>query len=374
MSLFPTGAVLGTAVSFAVFGPIPGTANAVPQPVGIATALHEQSVAYDMNPSGQVAGVIVDDNGNQRAIFYDHGKLIEIGQLGGGESEAKHINRTGQVIGSATRQDHRWRGYLYDEVNGMQEIGTLGGKNSHGAAVNDLGVAVGYADTESGEWHAFIYKPGSPLQDLGTLGGKISFASGINNRGQVVGTSTTDHDYRHAFLYDPARGMVDLGTLGGRTSYATSINDAGMVVGASEMKNRRWHAFEYDGHRMIDLGALIGYGDSFATGINNAGHAVGSVVTAGQHFSFVWRDNQMTLHEGGPKGLYLTNAINNVEEVVGATYDRGFIAAFANSAAPPYRDPGGTNLLSRMVLVMVMAGVAVVLRKRYKGIHLRDFS
>lgn len=349
-------------------------ARAVPHELGIKTKLGEQSVAYDMNANGQVAGVMVDDAGYQHAIFYEHGNLVEIARLGGADSEARHINQRGQVIGSAATGDHRWTAYVYDKTGGTQELGTLGGRNSHGTAINDAGAAVGFADTADDTWHAFLALPGKPLQDLGTLGGNVSFASGINNRGQVVGTATDPNGYRHAFLYDAAHGMVDLGTLGGHNSYGTFINDHGVVVGASETASRRWHAFAYDGQHMKDLGALIGFGDSYATGINNAGHVVGEVETANQHFSFVWRDNRMTVAEGGPKGLYKTNAINNVEQVVGATYDRGLIAAEMFSGSPPYKDRGGSNLVMRMITVFGLACAAVILRRRYRGISISSYT
>jgi hypothetical protein len=69
--------------------------------------------------------------------------------------------------------------------------------------------------------------------------------------------------------------------------------------------------------------------------------------------------------------LYVTNAINNVEQVVGATYDRGMNAASMHSSSPPYVDPGGRNLISRIGMVMLLAGIAVVLRKRYLGLTFR---
>lgn len=332
------------------------------------------SIAYDMNAQGQVAAVTTDEQGNQHAVFFEHGVSTEIGTLGGNDSEARHINESGEIIGSANQKDGSWRAYLYRREHGMQMLGTLGGTNSHGTALNNAGAAVGFADTANREWHAFLFQPGSALIDLGTLGGKISYANGINYRGQVVGAATLPSGYRHAFVYDAEHGMVDLGTLGGRSSYATSINDHGVVAGASEMPDRSWHAFTWDGHKMKDIGVLLGQGDSFATGINNAGHVVGTYVIGEDRRSFVWRDNNVTMHHSGAKGLYLTNGINNVEQVIGATYDRGMIAATMLSSAAPYVDRGGSNLFSRIVFVVLVAGAAVIYRRRYKGILLAGYT
>ena len=349
-----------------------GEASAITQSLGIVPPKQGGSIAYDMNAAGQVAAVIEDEKGGRHAAFFDKGQLIKLESPGGTESEAKRINDKSQVVGSSDKKDGTWTAFLYSRADGIQELGTLGGPSSHGMALNNAGAVVGFADTPNGDWHAFLYQRGEPLKDLGTLGGKVSAASAINSVGQVVGTAMTEDGSRHAFLYDAERGMIDLGTLGGRFSVATAINDKGVVVGTSEMKDRSLHAFVYDGKRMTDLGAIIGRGDSFATGINNAGHVVGGVDIINDRFgdhriSFVWRDNKMLLHPSG-KGLYLTNAINNQEQVIGATYDRGLNAATMQSNAVPYVDLGGTKILSFNFIVLLLTGTIVIFRKRFKGL------
>ncbi len=351
-----------------------GLAQAATHSLDMQPAAKGESIAYDMNTKGQVAGVVIDNAGNQQAVFFEHGQLIQIGTLGGKDSEARHINSEGDIIGSANKSDGSWRAFLYNRSSGMHEIGTLGGTNSHGEALNNLGEAVGFADTVNGDWHAFLYHSSGSLTDLGTLGGKISYASGMNNKGQVVGAATLANGYRHAFLYDPVHGMVDLGTLGGRSSTATSINDSGVIVGAAETAQHQWHAFMYSAQGMVDLGARIGQGDSFATGINSAGHVVGTVNVGESRLSFVWRDNHMTLHHGGTKGLYLTNSINDGEQVIGATYDRGLNAATMASSSLPFVDHGGSKLFDLIVLVLLLAGVAVIYHRRYRGILLNAYD
>ncbi|MES2126858.1 MAG: HAF repeat-containing protein [Pseudomonadota bacterium] len=348
-------------------------ALAATRPLGIVAPGGESTIAYDINGAGQVAAVLEDEDGHQRGVLYEKGKITELGSLGGMYSDARRINERGEIVGSARKADGSWSAFLFDRAGGMRVLGTLGGPSSYGMALNQQGEAVGFADTTSGDWHAFFQHPGAAMKDLGTLGGKISYAAGINQQGQVVGTASLATEYRHAFLYDPVLGMVDLGTLGGRSSSATAINDSGMIVGASETEERRWHAFVYDGQKMIDLGALIGRGDSYATGINNAGHVVGTLLIGDERLSFVWRDNKMTVHRGG-KGLHLTNAINDEELVIGATYDRRMIAATMVSNAPPVRPRGGSEFLFMVALVLVLASATVIYRKRYRGIPLRNYA
>lgn len=331
--------------------------------IGISRKQYGESIAYDMNAAGQVAAVIKEKNGTPHAVFFDKGQVIKLELPGETESEAKHINDNGQVIGYSKIGDVS-RAFIRDRYQRTQEIGTLGGASSYGIAINNAGVAAGFADTASGDWHAFLYRSDDGLKDLGTLGGKVSYASGINNHGQVVGTATISDGSRHAFIYDATSEMVDLGTLGGRYSSATAVNDQGIVVGTSETKDRRWHAFIYDGKQMTDLGGKIGFGNSFATGINNEGHVVGIVDAEDIRYTFVWRDNKLVLHPSG-KSLYLTNAINDTGQVIGASFDRSLSAATMPSDAIPFVDVGGTKILGFNLFTMLLALTLVVFRKRF---------
>ena len=341
--------------------------------LGIVAPKGESTIAYDVNARGQVAAVLQDEEGRQRGVLFEKGVLTELTPADGKYSDAKGINPTGEIIGSASQKDGTWRAFLFDRVRGRRELPTLGGPSSYGMAINDAGQAVGFADTAAGEWHAFVYTGGDALTDLGTLGGKMSYASGMNNAGQVVGTAATHDDFRHAFVYDAAGGMRDLGTLGGRLSSATAINDAGMIVGASETHDRKWHAFVHDGKRMVDLGAIIGYGSSYASDINSRGHVVGTVLAGDERRTFVWRDGKMTVHRGG-KGLHLTNAINDSEQVIGATYDLRMNAATMPSSAIPTlaKNPYTLFVYIGLVLLLAAAGVAYRQYARSDGAALRS--
>ncbi|MDM5180491.1 HAF repeat-containing protein [Massilia sp. DJPM01] len=346
-----------------------GEASARPQSLGIAVPPGESTIAYDMNAAGQVAAVLEDGDGHTRGVLFEKGKITDLGARGGMHSDARGINDRGDIIGSVRNKDGSWNAFLFHRSSGMRVMGTLGGPSSYGMGINQEGISVGFADMPNGDWHAFINDGGAQLQDLGTLGGKISYASGINKHRQVASSAANADGYRHAFLYTPERGMVDLGTLGGRQSSAMAINDDGVVVGASETKDRRWRAFVHDGKRMVDLGALIGNYNSFATDINNAGHVVGTVLVGTERMSFVWRDKKMTVHRGG-HGLHLTNAINDREFVIGATYDHGMTAATMASNAAAVMTRGGSELLTLIAAVLTMAGLAVLYRLRSRGIEL----
>ncbi|WP_215408210.1 HAF repeat-containing protein [Janthinobacterium sp. JC611] len=328
------------------------------------------SIASDLNPAGLVAGIIMEEEGRRRAVTYQHGRISELGTLGGAEGFTKAINIHGVVVGSAQTASGAWHAFHYDAAGGMRDLGTLGGTSSYATAITRDGTIAGYADTSGGDFHAFVTKADHSLQDLGTLGGASSYASGLNNHGVVVGTAQRGDGYRRAFVYRPGTGMQEIGTLpGGRISSATAINDAGLIVGASETEKRRWHAFAWDGKRMLDLGAMIGQGDSYATAVNAAGHVVGSVSIKGfEPMTFVYKEGVMTVRRRDD-GLYLTNKITDAGLVVGAIYTGHKFQAFAvpsqASPAPPRRNPLEWLLITFLISA---SGVALYqLRRRHRA-------
>jgi probable HAF family extracellular repeat protein len=172
------------------------------------------------------------------------------------------------------------------------DLGTLGGGQSEATAINDMGQVVGYSQVEDGKHHAFLWSGGA-MTDLGTLGGKESFAEAINIEGEVVGYALTEADVWHAFLW--SRGhMVDLGTLGGNCSHAVAINAAGQVAGTADTKGGRPHAFLWWHGTMTDLGALSGRTGSCAWGLSASGDVAGDAETPkGAVHHFLWHDGSM---------------------------------------------------------------------------------
>ena len=321
------------------------------------------SIASDLNPAGLVAGIITEEEGRRRAVIYQHGRIRELGTLGGNEGFTKAINAHGVVVGSAQTASGAWHAFRYEEATGMRDLGTLGGNSSYATAITHDGRVAGYADTSGGDFHAFVTQADHSLQDLGTLGGASSYASGLNRHGVVVGTAQRSDGFRRAFVYRPGAGMQEIGTLpGGRISSATAINDAGLIVGASETEKRRWHAFAWDGKRMLDLGAMIGQGDSYATAVNAAGHVVGSVSINGyEPMTFVYKQDVMTVRRRDD-GLYLTNKITDAGLVVGAVYTGHKFQAFAvpSQAAPA---PQRSNPLEWFFMTVIAAACGAALYK-----------
>ncbi len=200
--------------------------------------------------------------------------ILELGTLGGAVSQAKAVNRLGQVVGTSRDGLGRTRAFLWQENLGITDLNPLTGVNTSANDINERGEMVGGGDTGFGDFHAYLLSEGTSF-DLGTLGGNESEALAVNRLGQEAGHSRVGGALaKHAFLIAEPGSMVDLGA-GEAVSIAHDLNDRGEVVGFAETKAGQPHAFLWTaGDGMQDLGTL-GATASMALGINNRSEVVG---------------------------------------------------------------------------------------------------
>jgi probable HAF family extracellular repeat protein len=219
----------------------------------------DNSFATGVNDQGQVVGwaeTPVHDptcDSTQvlqfRAVVWDPAshRIHQLRPLpGDSASAATAINERSQVVGISGRCDiavgrfSARRAVMWDHGR-VIDIGGLGGVAWNTAmAVNNDGVVVGFADTtgdQSGapNFHAFIWTRESGIKDLGTLPGDVlSEALDVNSQGQVVGISIGANGTR-AFIWMNGK-MTPLQTLlpagyANTLESAQGINDQGQITG-----------------------------------------------------------------------------------------------------------------------------------------------
>lgn len=242
-------------------------------------------------------------------------QLIELGDLGFGESRARDVNDAAQVTGwsrTVVNSFSYQHAYRYDE-SPMTDLSTLVGDegSSQGYGINASGQVAGYSETEDGS-HAFRWTDSNgnggvdvdEMIDLGTQGGPSSFARDINDSGQVAGTAQVKPTllaYDHAFRWTDSNGnnqvdsgeMLDPGTLSGNVASPTNawgINNNGSMVGQGQ-NGIQYHAFYWtEAGGIIDLGTFGGSA-SHAYDVNDAEQVVGLATTASNTRAFLWEDN-----------------------------------------------------------------------------------
>jgi probable HAF family extracellular repeat protein len=305
-SCFVTHAFMSTGNGLKDLGTLPG-GN-----FSFATAINQRGQISGLSENDQVDPVT--GNPEFHAVLWQNDQILDLGTLGGVSSFAEDLNNRGQVTGVALNdipdpysllglgsqttltQTH---GFLWQHGK-MQDLGTMGGPDSWAVYVNDQGQVAGTSYTSyvidplttdlptppTPPVSAFLWENGK-MKDLGNLGGDnalvgaYGIVSGLNNRGQVSGNmEVAGNQFIHAFLWDGEK-LADLGTLGGNYSFAEGINDAGETVGVSSLPGDQTNdGFLWRNGAMTDLGTLGGDPCSAALSVNSRGQVLGASESA----------------------------------------------------------------------------------------------
>jgi probable HAF family extracellular repeat protein len=213
------------------------------------------SAASFVNQRGQIAGEFFTSFTPNPStgvptldpFFWENGKMVDIGSLGGTLGIPSWMNNSGQVVGfSNVAEDQSNHAFLWDRHHNppLMDLGTLGGTYSGANWINDAGAIVGVSNLAGDQTaRAFLWKNGV-MTNLGTVAGEpCSGANSINSHGQIVGFGSGDcFNEDHAALSENGGSLVDLQTLvlpgsGVTLTNAIFINDQGEIAARGVLSN-----------------------------------------------------------------------------------------------------------------------------------------
>jgi probable HAF family extracellular repeat protein len=224
-----------------------------------------------MNAAGDVVAATPTASGNTHAALFHNGQMIDLGTLGGLNSEATAINKAGLIVGNSQIASGYVHAFLFSN-NVMTDLGTLGGPNSYAIAINDSDQIVGNSDLADGTSHAFLYVAGV-MTDLGAVS-----AVSINASGQIL---VSDSSFASVYSNGAMQPLPLPQCNGSQFQYgaAYAMNDSGEVIGEAWA----WYggllcddAILISGGQAKDIGFwVLPMGYSTAIAINGSGHILG---------------------------------------------------------------------------------------------------
>ncbi len=325
------------------------------------------SVAFGVNTAGRISVTRTLLSGNEHAFLWNHGYFMDLGTLGGPNSDIGGLNDSDEVAmySQTSMKDpnaENFCGFTTDtdliciaavwKDGVLTPLPTLGGNNATAITINNKGQVTGFAENGTSDsscvapqvldFEAVLWAQDGTAHELDPLrGDTVGFALWLNNLGQAVGSSGTCANTvlvplaggPHAVLWEKDGSATSLGSLGGTMiDTAAGINDIGEVDGCSDLSSEipgfpgvQCHGFLWTKETgMQDIGTVGTDFSALPTSINNHGKMVGaSCDSNGNCRAFVRQSHgkMMDLNSliPGDSPLYLIFAfdLNESGEIVG---------------------------------------------------------
>jgi probable HAF family extracellular repeat protein len=201
--------------------------------------------ALSINNLGQIAGVGRISDGTSHGFLYypSTGQMVDLGVY-----KALLVNDSSLVV-SVTGSYPNLRTFTATGgTSGWVDIGSLGGTETNPYGINSRGDIVGEALDASGtNQQAFLFSGGT-LTKLPSFGGTMNTAYGINNYGEIVGGSTyPGNSTGGGFVYFGGNTIQDLNSLvdpslNWMIGNAFAVNNSGQIAAEGVQPGKPEHA------------------------------------------------------------------------------------------------------------------------------------